>query len=71
MDAEYNKADLTRDLTMLVSAGILDIHMREDGEWLYSVSPRVMEMSQEERIAVLTDLINRQDEILSIFLDGE
>jgi hypothetical protein len=67
----YSKEDLTRDLALMVSAGILDIHMREDGEWLYSVSPRIMAMSQEERVAELTELINNHDRMISKFLEEE
>ena len=42
----------------MVKAGLLDIRMREDGEWVYSPSAASLTMTEEEKV----DLISRLDE---------
>lgn len=53
---EYDKDDIQRDLYLMVKAGLLDINMREDGQWLYSVSEASKNMTEEERLDILCRL---------------
>jgi len=58
MFENYNREDLSRDLFLMVKAGLLDVRMREDGEWVYHPSEASLTMTEEEKI----DLISRLDE---------
>jgi DNA-binding transcriptional ArsR family regulator len=49
MSDDYTIDRLSNDLSAMVKAGLLDIRMREDGEWVYVVADRVAAMSEEER----------------------
>jgi len=49
MSDDYTKDDLSNDLAAMVKAGLLDIRMREDGEWVYVATDRAAAMSEEER----------------------
>ena len=53
----YSREDLSDDLGAMVNAGILEIHIREDGEWVYSVSEIVKNMSEEEREELLLKVL--------------
>ena len=58
MDSEhYSREDLSDDLGAMVTAGILEINMREDGEWVYSVSERVKNMTDKEREEILLEIL--------------
>jgi hypothetical protein len=48
-DDDYTKEDLSNDLAAMVKAGLLDIRIREDGEWMYVVTEKAAAMSEEER----------------------
>jgi hypothetical protein len=52
----YEKEELTRDLTLMVKAGLLDIYMREDGEWVYKASDKSLQMTDEEKLEILDNL---------------
>jgi hypothetical protein len=52
----YSRDELSRDLFLMVKAGLLDMFMREDGEWVFSVSEKSKELSQEELSSVLDRL---------------
>lgn len=49
MSDDYTIDKLSKDLAAMVKAGLLDIRIREDGEWVYVVADRVAAMSEEER----------------------
>jgi hypothetical protein len=57
-NSEYTTDDLARDLYLMVKAGLLDVAMREDGEWVYRPSEAALSMTEEEK----ADLISRLDE---------
>lgn len=57
-NSDYTKDDLSRDLFLMVQAGLLEVRMREDGEWVYQPSEAALAMSDEEK----TDIISRLDE---------
>jgi hypothetical protein len=54
--SDYDKDDLQKDLYLMVKAGLLDINMREDGQWLYSASEASRNMTEEEKIAIISRL---------------
>jgi hypothetical protein len=55
-DETYSKDELQRDLYLMVKAGLLEINMREDGQWLYSASEASKNMTEEEREDILSRL---------------
>ena len=55
---KYNKDDLSRDLFLMVKAGLLDVSMREDGEWVYKVSDAALLLTEDEK----SDVLNRLDD---------
>jgi len=57
-NSDYTKDDLSRDLFLMVQAGLLEVRMREDGEWVYHPSEAALAMSDEEK----ADIISRLDE---------
>jgi DNA-binding transcriptional regulator PaaX len=58
---KYNKDDLSRDLFLMVKAGLLDVSMREDGEWVYKVSEAALLLTEEEKSDVLSNLDDYDD----------
>lgn len=52
----YSKEALSRDLWLMVKAGLLDIAVREDGEPVYVISEMASGMSEDERLEVLNRL---------------
>lgn len=59
---EYDKDELQRDLYLMVKAGLLDINMREDGQWLYSVTEASKKMTEQERLDILCRLEDFADD---------
>jgi hypothetical protein len=59
----YNKEDLSRDLFLMVKAGLLDVSMREDGEWVYNVSESSLLLSEAEK----ADIISRLDDYDDVY----
>ncbi|MBV5279973.1 MAG: hypothetical protein J0651_01510 [Actinobacteria bacterium] len=60
---DYTKDDLGRDLFLMVKAGLLDVSMREDGEWVYNVSESSLLLSETEK----ADIISRLDDYDDIY----
>lgn len=56
MDDDYTQEDLQQDLTLMVKAGLLDIRIREDGEWVYVISDKAESMTEEERIEAIQQM---------------
>lgn len=69
MSDDYTKEDLSRDLSAMVAAGILDISIREDGEWVYGLSETAMKMTDEERMEALRSMFQSHDETVRMILD--
>jgi DNA-binding transcriptional regulator PaaX len=61
-DETYRKEELARDLGLMVKAGLLDIYMREDGEWVYKVSDKSLLMTEEEKERIICNLEDYADE---------
>ena len=45
---EYTKDDVAKELATLVKAGLIDVKMREDGEWVYHLSDHAKTLTEEE-----------------------
>jgi hypothetical protein len=71
-EQHYTKKDLQNDLALMVTKGLLDIAMREDGEWVYSLSEKAAAMTEEEREVAIIEMNNTHlAEILDKFDDNE
>lgn len=54
MADEYTKDDLLNDMEALRRLGLIEvIGVREDGEWLWGVTQKSLNMTDEERIALI------------------
>ena len=51
-----HKEEVANDLTLLVKAGLVDIKMREDGEWIYSASEYSKTLTEEQLMNILDNL---------------
>lgn len=57
---EYTKEDVAQELAILVKAGLVDIRMREDGEWVYFPTEYSKSLTQEELMLAIDKI--KQDE---------
>lgn len=65
---DYTADDLTRDLALMVKAGLLEMHIRDDGEWVYKVSAKAEAMSEEERELAIRQMVDDDyDDIVEMF----
>ena len=46
----------------MVKAGLLDIAMREDGEWLYKLTDTAKDMSEDEKMRLLENMYNSEED---------
>jgi hypothetical protein len=68
----YTKKDLQDDLGLMVTKGLLDISIREDGEWVYSLSEKAAAMTEQEREEAIIEMQNTHlAEVLKQFNDNE
>jgi len=42
---------------LMVKAGLIEMRMREDGQWLYAISDAARNMSDEEREATIRRMV--------------
>lgn len=56
----YNREDLDRDLWLMVKAGLLEYHMREDGEWVFNVTEESKAMTDEQREAAIHAVLEEE-----------
>jgi len=59
--SDYDRDDLDHDLYLMVKAGLLDVNMREDGEWVYHVTDASLKMTEEERDYIISHLNDYED----------
>lgn len=52
-DESYTKEHVAEELAYLVKVGLLDITIREDGEWLYFPSEYSKTLTEDQLIALL------------------
>jgi hypothetical protein len=59
----FESADeLSEALALLVKHGLLDLAIREDGEWLYGLSKDALEMSEEEKMDAIFQMLESEEE---------
>jgi hypothetical protein len=58
----YSKEELQKDLYLMVKAGLLDIAMREDGEWLYKLTDIAKDMSEDEKMRLLENMYDSEED---------
>jgi len=58
----YSKEELQKDLYLMVKAGLLDIVMREDGEWLYKLTDAAKFMTDDEKIRLLENVYDLEED---------
>lgn len=61
VDYSYDKEDVIHDLYLMVKAGLIDIRMREDGEWLYSASEMSKSLTDDQLIQIIENLSEQDD----------
>lgn len=61
-DKNITEEEIAEDLTLLVSAGLVDIAMREDGEWIYSASEYSKTLTEEQIMDIIISLSHDDDE---------
>jgi hypothetical protein len=54
--------ELSEALALLVRHGLLDLAIREDGEWLYGLSKDALEMSEEEKMDAIFQMLENEEE---------
>ncbi len=64
MTDRYSREDLDNDLGLMVRAGLLEINMREDGVWVYSVSEACKHMTDQEREELIQAFIAQEEDEL-------
>lgn len=62
MNEDYTSDDLSNDLHRLVKAGLIEVFIREDGEWIYTVNPDKANLSDEEKRALIEQVMEEEDE---------
>lgn len=54
MDDEYTYEDLQKDLDFLLERGLIEVGgITPDGQWLYRATQKSLEMTEEEREALI------------------
>ena len=57
---EYSMDELGEDLRLLVKAGLVDISIKENGDWLYKAVDGVSSLSPEEILAAINAVIDEE-----------
>lgn len=57
----YSKDNLQKNLYFMVKAGLLDIRIREDGQWLYEISDSSKSMTEYQKIKLLEDVFDPEE----------
>jgi len=61
MSDKYSRDELEKDLYLMVKAGLLEVFMRDDGQWVYAVTEEAKQMTEEQQRAAL-DALSDLDE---------
>jgi hypothetical protein len=56
VDYYYNEEDIIHDLYLMVKAGLVDIKIREDGQWLYFASEMSKTLTEDQLSEILENL---------------
>lgn len=59
--SDPDKTSIENDLYLMFKAGLMDVAVREDGEWLYSASEYSKTLTPEQLDYILENLDGYQD----------
>jgi DNA-binding transcriptional ArsR family regulator len=62
-EEEQNRQQVQQDLMLMYKAGLIDVRMREDGQWVYFATDYSKSLSDEELNEILENLHLNYDEI--------
>ncbi len=62
-EEEQNRQQVQQDLVLMYKAGLIDVRMREDGQWVYFATEYSKSLSDEELNEILENLHLNYDEI--------
>ena len=57
---DQDKACIENDLLLMINANLVDISMREDGEWLYTASEYSKTLTPEQLNYIIDNLDNHK-----------
>ena len=52
-DEEFIKETIAKELSILIRAGLVEVYISEDGEWLYQASEKAKSLTDIEKIALI------------------
>jgi DNA-binding transcriptional ArsR family regulator len=59
------KQQVIQDLQLMYKAGLVDVKMREDGEWIYFATEYAKSLSQDQLDVILGNLYLEDDNLTS------
>lgn len=60
-DEKYSRDELEKDLYLMVKAGLLEVFMRDDGQWVYAVTEEAKKLTEEQTRELLDNLSDFDD----------
>jgi DNA-binding transcriptional ArsR family regulator len=64
-EEESAKQQVIQDLQLMYKAGLVDVKMREDGEWIYFATEYAKSLSQDQLDVILGNLYLEDDNLTS------
>jgi hypothetical protein len=62
MDSEqYTKYELLEDINMLIRLDLIDCKLREDNEWVYKITEKGRQMTDDQVSEVIDEAIRQRD----------
>jgi hypothetical protein len=59
---EFTKENVAKELANLVKAGLVDVSMREDGEWIYSLSEFAKTLDEQQTLEIINQIDQEDNE---------
>jgi len=59
--SEYSMDELGEDLRLLIKAGLVDISIKENGDWVYRAVDGVSDISTEQILAAINAVIEEEE----------
>jgi hypothetical protein len=60
--ADYDIEQLGEDLRVLIKSGLVDVSIKENGEWLFKAVDGVSELSPEEILKAINSVLDSESE---------
>jgi hypothetical protein len=64
-EEESAKQQVIQDLQLMYKVGLVDVKMREDGEWIYFATEYAKSLSQDQLDVILGNLYLEDDNLTS------